>query len=153
MAVVIVDIDGTVADCGDRARKYLETDPKDWDKFYDSCAEDKPIKGVIDVVGFLNAYNAIVFVSGRRESCREDTEKWILKNMPFFHSASDFKMYLRGNDDHRHDTEVKPELLEKLFEEGVDRSRILCILEDRNSMVKKWRELGYTCLQVAEGDF
>ena len=27
------------------------------------------------------------------------------------------------------------------------------ILEDRNSMVKKWRELGYTCLQVAEDDF
>lgn len=56
--------------------------------------------------------------------------------------------------DTRHDTVVKPELLEKAFKEDrIDKSKVLCILEDRNSMVRKWRELGYTCLQVAEGDF
>ena len=27
------------------------------------------------------------------------------------------------------------------------------ILEDRTSVVQAWRKLGYTCLQVAEGDF
>lgn len=31
--------------------------------------------------------------------------------------------------------------------------RVAFILEDRNSMVKKWRELGFKCLQVADGDF
>jgi hypothetical protein len=29
---------------------------------------------------------------------------------------------------------------------------VLC-LDDRNSVVKLWRDLGLTCLQVAEGDF
>ena len=32
-------------------------------------------------------------------------------------------------------------------------TKILVVLEDRNSMVKRWRELGYTCLQVNDGDF
>ena len=29
----------------------------------------------------------------------------------------------------------------------------LHLLEDRNSMVKKWRELGLICLQVVDGNF
>ena len=56
-------------------------------------------------------------------------------------------LLMRKDGDFRHDTEVKPELIEPI------KDRILCILEDRASMVAKWRELGYTCLQVAEGDF
>jgi hypothetical protein len=57
---------------------------------------------------------------------------------------------MRKNDDHRHDTEVKPELLR---ENGIGLETIAFVLEDRNSMVKKWRDLGLICLQVAEGDF
>lgn len=56
----------------------------------------------------------------------------------------------RPDGDHRHDTEVKPELLANA---GVGPKEVLCILEDRDSMVAKWRELGYRCLQVAEGKF
>lgn len=149
--VIIVDIDGTIADTKERARKYLETRPKDWDKFYDSCSEDKPIKGVIDVVQHLEQTNYVIFVSGRRESCRKDTVEWINRNLPFLLRYS---LYLRDNGDTRHDTVVKPELLERAFKkERIDKSKVLCILEDRNSLVKKWRELGYTCLQVSEGDF
>lgn len=161
--VIIVDIDGTIADTKERARKYLETSPKDWDKFYDSCAEDKPINGVIEVVRHLEQNNYVIFVSGRRESCRKDTVEWINRNLPFLAPPTPsftvdkmvcYSLYLRENGDTRHDTVVKPELLEKAFkEERIDKSKVLCILEDRNSMVRKWRELGYTCLQVAEGDF
>lgn len=152
--VIIVDIDGTIADTKERARKYLETSPKDWDKFYDSCAEDKPIKGVIEVVRHLEQNNGVIFVSGRRESCRKDTVEWINRNLPFLVDEYCYSLYLRDNGDTRHDTVVKPELLERAFKEDrIDKSKVLCILEDRNSMVRKWRELGYTCLQVAEGDF
>jgi hypothetical protein len=57
---------------------------------------------------------------------------------------------MRPNGDLRHDTEVKPELLATA---GITPENTVCILEDRNSMVKKWRELGFTCLQVEDGDF
>lgn len=35
----------------------------------------------------------------------------------------------------------------------VPTKEILCVLDDRNKVVKMWRELGLTCLQMAEGDF
>ena len=57
---------------------------------------------------------------------------------------------MRKNNDHRHDSEVKPELLK---EAGIKLDSIAFVLEDRNSMVKKWRELGLICLQVADGNF
>ena len=57
---------------------------------------------------------------------------------------------MRKDVDFRHDTIVKPELLEK---EGIKLEDIAFVLEDRNSMVAKWREMGLICLQVAEGDF
>lgn len=151
--LVIVDIDGTIADTRDRARKYLETSPKDWDKFYDSCAEDKPIRPICDLVQRLACFYDIVFVSGRRESCRADTESWIMDNLGL-ELISVNAVCLRGNGDFRHDTLVKPELLQAYMDKfGCKQTDVAFILEDRNSMVKKWRELGYTCLQVAEGDF
>ena len=50
----------------------------------------------------------------------------------------------------RHDTVTKPELLKNA---GIKLDSIAFVLEDRNVMVKKWRELGLICLQVAEGAF
>ena len=61
-----------------------------------------------------------------------------------------FYLLMRKDVDFRHDTIVKPELLEK---EGIKLEDIAFVLEDRNSMVVKWREMGLICLQVAEGDF
>jgi hypothetical protein len=61
---------------------------------------------------------------------------------------------MRKNDDFRHDTEVKSENLYKFAFKVVNQQiDVAFILEDRDSMVKKWRELGFTCLQVAPGDF
>lgn len=153
MSVVVVDIDGTIADCTERASKYLEGDKKDWDAFYSHCRDDKPIKNVISIVRHLNEKNAILFISGRRESCRKDTDEWLQRELHFPCDKS-YLLYLRPENETRHDIVVKPELLEKaILENEIDRDNIICFLEDRNSMVKRWRELGYTCLQVAEGDF
>ena len=58
---------------------------------------------------------------------------------------------MRKNGDFRHDTIVKPELVAN--SSLLDHVGIYFIMEDRDSMCKKWRELGYTCLQVANGDF
>lgn len=143
--IVVVDIDGTIAKVGDRL-KYLQQAKKDWDSFYEHCDEDEPITDIIDVVQALywDDYK-IVFCTGRRESVRFKTVVWIQKNC-----FSKFDLLMRPDGDHRHDTEVKPELLANA---GVSPKEVLCILEDRDSMVAKWRELGYRCLQVAEGKF
>ena len=143
--IVVVDIDGTIAKVGDRL-KYLQQEKKDWDSFYEHCDEDEPITDIIDVVQALywDDYK-IVFCTGRRESVRFKTVVWIRKNC-----ISKFDLLMRPDGDFRHDTEVKPELLANA---GVSPKEVLCILEDRDSMVAKWRELGYRCLQVDRGDF
>lgn len=146
--VVIVDIDGTISKVGERL-KYLKQEPKDWDSFYNDCFDDEPIPEMVRLVDALCHKYTLVFCTGRRASCREKTIAWIKKHFTFewfyWHA-----ILMRPNNDKRHDTEVKPELLEIA---GFTPDNVAFILEDRSSMVKKWRELGFTCLQVAEGDF
>ena len=146
---IIVDIDGTLSKVGERL-KYLQQEPKDWDSFYADCFDDEPIEEVCNLVKDLyENLNDIVFCTGRRESCKDATKKWLHKHLGF-KVATGSLLLMRKNDDHRHDTEVKPELLTNV---GIELNSIAFVLEDRNSMVKKWRELGLICLQVAEGDF
>jgi acid phosphatase class B len=143
--IIVVDIDGTITKVGDRL-KYLQQKPKDWDSFYEHCDEDEPVMEIIDMVDILSERYKIVFCTGRRESVREKTQEWM---NDFFINIDDPIIIMRPNNDYRHDTEMKPELLQKY----VDLEDVSFILEDRDSMVKKWRELGLTCLQVVDGDF
>lgn len=147
--IVIVDIDGTIAKVGDRI-KYLQQSPKDWDAFYADSFQDEPIDKMVELVRTLASWGnyRIVFCTGRRESCRRSTDNWLVKHLGVRVLGSELLM--RPDKDHRHDTIVKPELLKQ---EGIDSQDVAFILEDRNVMVQKWRELGFTCLQVADGDF
>lgn len=150
--IVIVDIDGTISKVGERL-KYILQEPKDWDKFYEDSFNDEPIIEMLGLVRCLAESYQIVFCTGRRASCRAKTLKWLETHGPTVSTYNPFRfpqILMRANNDFRHDTEVKPELLEMV---GYTPDRVAFILEDRSSMVKKWRELGYTCLQVADGDF
>lgn len=142
---IIVDIDGTIAKVGDRL-KYLQQEQKDWDLFYEHCDEDEPILDVVNIVKSLyKAGHGIIFCTGRRESVRAKTEKWIQEHVGL--TPNEYSLLMRKDNDWRHDVIVKPLML------NVPAGEVLCVLEDRNSMVNKWRELGYTCLQVNDGDF
>ena len=142
---IIIDIDGTVAKIGDRL-KYLQQEPKNWDSFYDHCDEDEPIKDVIQVVQvFRRCGYKLIFCTGRRDSVRQNTEEWIERHIGL--KPDDYSLLMRKKNDWRHDTIVKPLML------NVSANNVLFVLEDRTSMVKRWRELGYTCFQVNDGDF
>ena len=145
--IIVVDIDGTIAKVGDRL-KYLQQEKKDWDAFYEHCDEDEPIDEMCQLVADLFVLGRdIVFCTGRRESVREKTKNWLTQNVI---STYDDELLMRKDGDWRHDTEVKPELLQKA---GITPDDVYIILEDRDSMVAKWRELGYRCLQVNDGNF
>jgi len=57
---------------------------------------------------------------------------------------------MREVGDRRKDTEVKAEIYHRFIEPQYD---VHYILDDRDQVVKMWRSLGLTCLQVAEGAF
>jgi len=141
--IVVVDIDGTVSRVGERLR-YLKQENPNWDEFYAECFNDEPIVEIIDLVKSLNNFYDIVFCTGRRECVRDITLDWLKKHGILA------TLIMRPDGDKRHDTDVKPEQL-KLH--GIKFDEIAFVLEDRNSMVKTWRNLGIKCLQVEEGNF
>jgi len=146
MKAVIFDIDGTLSIVGDRV-KYLQQEPKNWDAFYEACDEDLPNTPIVKLSSVLKCSGRyfgyeFILLTGRRESVREKTKRWLADQ----DIAYDY-LLMRPDGDFRHDTVLKPELIAPLdITEAI-------IFEDRDSMVKKWREMGYTCLQVAEGNF
>jgi predicted kinase len=131
----IFDIDGTLALMKNRS-------PYDYTK----VLTDLPNKEVIEMSRTLAGCGyTIIVVSGRNEVCREDTRKWLHANrIPFF------KLFMRGEDDKRKDTEVKKEIF---FRDIAPCNYILGVFDDRDSVVAMWRSLGLTCYQVAPGAF
>lgn len=60
------------------------------------------------------------------------------------------RLLMRGCDDNRPDAEVKKSTYFNEIEPGFD---VWLVLDDRNQTVEMWREIGLTCLQVANGNF
>lgn len=145
----IVDIDGTITKPGERL-KYLQQEPKDWDSFYADCFDDEPHDDIVELVRNLiqGGQYEVVFCTGRRERCREKTEQWLYSYLEFRPSRE--TLLMRPDGDIRPDVVVKPELV---VAAGIKLDEIAFVLEDRDCVVKKWRELGVRCLQVAEGKF
>ena len=59
-------------------------------------------------------------------------------------------LFMRADGDYRADSIVKEEIYHDKIEPVYN---VLLVLDDRDSVVKMWRSLGLTCLQVAEGNF
>jgi hypothetical protein len=61
---------------------------------------------------------------------------------------------MRKEGDHRPDHVVKKELLEDYLKlENLEKSSVITIYEDRQTVVDMWRDNGYHVCQVAKGDF
>ena len=141
----IFDIDGTLADCSHRL-PYIQKQPKDWRAFFAACLDDEPILHVCQLATHLaDAGIEIVYVSGRSDECRAATEIWIEN-----HELPEGRVYMRKAGDHRNDDVVKAELLEQLKADGY---APIMAFDDRDRVVKQWRENGIPCAQVAPGDF
>jgi hypothetical protein len=59
-------------------------------------------------------------------------------------------LVMRPNDDYDPDHILKSRILDALIDEGYDPKMVF---DDRDAVVKMWRDRGLTCLQVAEGNF
>lgn len=139
----IFDIDGTLADCSHRLH-HIQKTPKDWTAFFAACSDDKPIPHVIELAKALGENNEIVFVSGRSDECRSETEGWLDKYV--FASL----LYMRKAGDYRDDSIIKIELLAQIRADGFEP---IMAFDDRMRVVAAWRHAGIPCAQVAEGDF
>lgn len=141
--LVIFDIDGTLADISERIH-HIRRKPKNWNAFSAGMAQDKAIHSMVRLCNILYAAGLrIILCSGRNEKNRPETVEWLAKNGVNYHD-----LLLRKDDDYRTDSIVKREILH-----GLDKSKILFVVEDRNRVVEMWRAEGLVCLQPAPGDF
>lgn len=144
----IVDIDGTLANAEHRIH-HIQKSPKDWDAFFAACKDDTPFQHMVTLVNGMALVYFIIFMSGRPERTRDATEAW-LRQHGFKYSLSPTVLYMRADGDRRDDSIVKFELLQKAKADGWEP---VMAFDDRDRVVKMWRDNGIPCAQVAPGDF
>lgn len=140
----IFDLDGTLANIYHRLH-YILGKNKDYRIFYKECVNDTPIYKNIKLLQDLKENGIdVIILTGRSEEVKNETIEWLNKN-----GIKSIKVIMRKQNDYRLDSIVKPELLDNYLKEyGLNKDIVNIIFEDRESMVNKWRELGYTCFQV-----
>ena len=153
---VIFDLDGTLADIEIRRKLASKSGKMDWDIFFSDklVADDDPNQPVIMMAQALKAFGyKIAIFSGRSASSEQVTKEWlkeheveydILKMRPTKHP---FKFMP--------DEKLKLGWFEEVFvnPEDMDESEVVAVFDDRDKVVKMWREIGLTCMQVAPGNF
>ena len=142
---VIVDIDGTVADCRHRLH-WISSKPKNWKAFYAAVSQDVPIIPVITVIRRLahSSGDRIIYCSGRPESTGLDTVRWIKK-----HVGVEGPLYMRADGDFRSDDVVKEELLAKIRQDGRDP---FMVFDDRKRVKQMWVRNGLFVFDVNQHD-
>ncbi len=130
---IICDVDGTLA-------LFPGRNPYDRD-----FSKDELNKPIADILERFGGDCRILTVSGRSDKFRNETAFW-LDDCGIQCDA----LFMRKEGDKREDSEVKREIFDN---EIRGKFYIEFVMDDRNRLVKMWRDLGLTCLQVAEGDF
>lgn len=146
MSAIIIDLDGTLCNVGHRVH-FAKESPPDWPAFFDACIDDTPNPAVVALVTMaMQAHYSILYVSGRPDTHRAQTEAWLTQHGLDYHT----RLLMRPAGDYRQDAIVKRELYDQHI---AGKYAILFTVDDRDQVVKMWRDLGLTCFQVAEGDF
>lgn len=142
--IVLCDLDGTLSDSEHRVH-FVRGKNRDYESFFAAAGDDAPMWPVITLVRALAQQgHEIHILTGRRDDTREVTEQWLEK-----HEVPHHRLVMRPYDDRTPDHLLK----RRWFQQEYDSASVLLALEDRSRVVSMYRELGVTCLQVAEGDF
>lgn len=143
---IIIDLDGTLADCEHR-RCFIAGTKKDWKSFSrdENIIQDKLNLWCATIINKFKDSHKILLVTGRMESSRKITIEWLNK----FDIKYDL-LLTRKDNDFRKDSVIKEELYKNFIEPHFD---VLFCLDDRKQVVDTWRSLGLICLQCADGEF
>lgn len=138
---VIVDLDGTLADLNGRNPYDAST-----------CFQDGVRLLVKELVlHFYGAKNKVIFVSGRSEDHRSETEKWLRAEDKCGLGGMYKHLFMREAGDTRRDSIIKLEIYEKHIKGSYN---VNAILDDRPSVIREcWQALGFTdrILNVGDG--
>ena len=134
----VIDLDGVVADTRHRLH-FVERQPKNWEGFFAAARHDPVLPEGVAVVERLAPDHRIVYLTGRPERWRSDTEHWLSAvGLP------DGPVHMRGNADHRPARMVKLGVLRKL----VTKAPVAIVVDDDPQVVHAVRSAGFTVLHA-----
>lgn len=146
---VIVDIDGTIADCNHRLHYITSSTQKKWHEFHSEALYDDVHNDVVFVVKALHAAGMkVVICTARNESNYELTKQWLDEKSGL--KGIYEKIYMRASEDLRDDHLMKIDLLKQMIEDGY---HPVIAFDDRNSVVNAFRKAGLRVLQVTDSDY
>lgn len=106
--LAVFDLDGVLADVGHRLH-HLHARPKDWVSFFAAAPEDPPLPDGVALAAELAERCEVVYLTGRPEQCRADTERWLAR-----HQLPAGTVYMRPAGDYQPARQLKPPLLAAL---------------------------------------
>ena len=139
---VIFDLDGTLFDHQHRI-PYLLKDPPDWEGCFAAMDLDTPITAMHTLFRVFKAgveQTVVVVLTGTPERFRGNV-KDRLERHGLFADA----LIMRPDGDTREDADFKRAALDLMRKQNWE---ITMVFEDRDSVVKMWRDAGVLCLQV-----
>lgn len=152
--VFIFDLDDTLSNSQHR-KHLLESSKPNWVEFFKRSKDDPLITKVRDLAVTVRASGAEIWIwTGRSDEVKADTVLWLEKygiteNIVDFENPTAFKM--RSKNDTMPDHQLKIGWYRRLSE--INKKRIICVFEDRDTVVHAWRKEGVLCCQVKDGDF
>jgi len=139
MDSIIIDLDGTLADCNHRLH-FIAQPKKDWKSFFNHCNEDSVIEPVRELINMLKTKYMIIILTARPDISKEATLKWLDDNNIEYDA-----LFMRGKNDYRKSPVVKSDLIEEM--KCHDYIPIYAI-EDRDDCIDMFNSLGIFTLKV-----
>jgi len=147
---IICDLDGTLSLSSHRAHLAQQGL---WEEFHESGKDDALNESVAWFLDNSSRFGnaSVIILTGRNERYRVMTNDWFSR-----HNLMNIidHLIMRPDNDYTSDVDLKPELLFNYFldrEKAMNHVRV--ILEDRDKMVERWRDLGFDCWQVSVGTY
>ena len=134
--LAVVDVDGVLADVRHRLH-HLERRPKDWRGFFAAAPQDPLLEVGRDTVVRLAEVCEVVYLSGRPEHCRRDTEAWFAS-----HGLPAGELLLRPPGDSRPAKVLKVEVLRRLAQ----RAPVTVLVDDDTEVLAAARAAGFDVL-------
>jgi hypothetical protein len=135
----VIDLDGVVADVRHRL-PFLESTPKDWDGFFAGIPDDPVLPEGRAVVDRLAADHEVVYLTGRPQSTRAETEAWLDR-----HGFPPARVIMRPARDRRPARQTKPALLHELTADG---RRVGVVVDDDTQVCEALEKAGWPVLRA-----
>ena len=139
LPIAVIDLDGVLADVRHRLH-FLENSPKDWDGFFAGIPDDPVLPEGRAVVDRLAADHDVVYLTGRPESTRPQTEAWLEQ-----HRLPRARLIMRRARDRRPARVTKPALLRDLVAEG---GRVEVVVDDDPQVCDALERAGWAVLRA-----